>query len=423
MLQENRGYAGVGSFLPPYSTEFGYGLGPDTLLQNPPRMESDVGEKPKILLMGLRRSGKSSIQKVVFHKMAPNETLFLESTHKIEKNDVSECSFIKFQIWDFPGHVNFCDEMFRSDEIFLASCAIIFIVDAQDDYHEALCYLHTTLETAFRHNTNIKFEVFIHKVDCLNDDQKIDIQRDITQRVTSAVEDLLSEHGAAGGISIGFHLTTIYDHSIFEAFSKVVQKLIPHLDAFEHLLNIFIAKSMVDKAFLFDVTSKIYLATDSSGVDMQTYELCCDMIDVVVDMAAIYTPRSDLADTAFSEPTGATITLNNDRVLYLRGVNQYMALACIIHEESLEKIGLIEYNFHVIKDGLQKMLELNQRHEKDDTEAAARCINSEHPPDRALIAGDENDLEDEDEDENEDNHGDPNRPSVRRSRDLGPLLH
>ncbi|VDP89945.1 unnamed protein product [Echinostoma caproni] len=207
MLQENRSYAEMGSFLPPYSTEFGYGLGPESLLQSappPPRMGgSDVGEKPKILLMGLRRSGKSSIQKVVFHKMAPNETLFLESTHKIEKNDVSECSFIKFQIWDFPGHVNFCDEMFQSDAIFLASCAIIFIIDAQDDYHEALCSLHSTLETAFRHNTNIKFEVFIHKVDCLNDDQKIDIQRDITQRVTSAVEDLLCEHGAAGGISIG----------------------------------------------------------------------------------------------------------------------------------------------------------------------------------------------------------------------------
>ncbi|VDQ07511.1 unnamed protein product [Trichobilharzia regenti] len=90
-----------------------------------------------------------------------------------------------------------------------------------------------------------------------------------------------------------FHLTTIYDHSIFEAFSKVVQKLIPYLDAFEHLLNIFITNSMVDKAFLFDVASKIYLATDSNAVDMQTYELCCDMIDVVVDVAAIYT-NSDL---------------------------------------------------------------------------------------------------------------------------------
>lgn len=49
--------------------------------------------KPKILLFGLRRSGKSSIQKVVFHKMSPNETLFLESTNKIIKDDINNSRF------------------------------------------------------------------------------------------------------------------------------------------------------------------------------------------------------------------------------------------------------------------------------------------------------------------------------------------
>lgn len=44
---------------------------------------SDMDKKPRILLMGLHRSGKSSIQKVVFHKMSPSDTLFLESTNKI----------------------------------------------------------------------------------------------------------------------------------------------------------------------------------------------------------------------------------------------------------------------------------------------------------------------------------------------------
>lgn len=44
----------------------------------------------------------------------------------------------------------------------------------------------------------------------------------------------------------------------------------------------------MEKAFLIDVASKIYVATDSSPVDMQTYELCSDMIDVVVDASCIY---------------------------------------------------------------------------------------------------------------------------------------
>ena len=54
--------------------------------------------KPRIVLMGLRRSGKSSIQKVVFHKLSPNETLFLESTSKVVKDDINNSSFVQFQV-------------------------------------------------------------------------------------------------------------------------------------------------------------------------------------------------------------------------------------------------------------------------------------------------------------------------------------
>jgi predicted AAA+ superfamily ATPase len=56
---------------------------------NPPPLDDPEGEdditdvKPKILLFGLRRSGKTSIRKVVFHKMSANETIFLESTTKV----------------------------------------------------------------------------------------------------------------------------------------------------------------------------------------------------------------------------------------------------------------------------------------------------------------------------------------------------
>ena len=146
-------------------------------------------------------------------------------------------------------------------------------------------------------------------------------QRDIHQHATEDLSDAGLE-----GIHLSFYLTSIYDHSIFEvgegtgrgeggdcdlyplqAFSRVVQKLIPQLPTLENLLNILISvgavccashgdemayictqNSGIEKAFLFDVVSKIYIATDSSPVDMQSYELCCDMIDVVIDVSCIY---------------------------------------------------------------------------------------------------------------------------------------
>jgi len=44
----------------------------------------------------------------------------------------------------------------------------------------------------------------------------------------------------------------------------------------------------MEKAYLFDVVSKLYISTDPGPVDMQSVELCSDMIDVVLDVSGIY---------------------------------------------------------------------------------------------------------------------------------------
>lgn len=75
--------------------------------------------------------------------MSPNETLFLESTNKIYKDDISSSSFVNFQIWDFPGQVDFFDPTFDSEMIFKGTGALIFVIDAQVGWR--LCKLKFTL--------------------------------------------------------------------------------------------------------------------------------------------------------------------------------------------------------------------------------------------------------------------------------------
>ena len=99
------------------------------------------------------------------------------------------------------------------------------------------------------------------------------------------VTDELADAGVMpDSVPISYHLTSIYDHSVFEAFSRVVQKLIPQLPTLENLLNVLVSTCAMEKAFLFDVASKLYISTDSSPVDMQSVELCSDMIDCVLDV-------------------------------------------------------------------------------------------------------------------------------------------
>mmetsp|Transcript_11682 Transcript_11682/g.16572 ORF Transcript_11682/g.16572 Transcript_11682/m.16572 type:complete len:459 (+) Transcript_11682:79-1455(+) len=66
--------------------------------------DPSIADLPRILLMGPRRAGKTSIQRVVFHKMSPHETLFrLESTQNLERDVVDHTPLCRFTIWDFPG--------------------------------------------------------------------------------------------------------------------------------------------------------------------------------------------------------------------------------------------------------------------------------------------------------------------------------
>ncbi|GAN09578.1 conserved hypothetical protein [Mucor ambiguus] len=245
-------------------------------------------DKPRILLMGLQRSGKSSIQRVVFGKMPPQDTLLLESTTKIQKEDVTR-SFIDFQIWDFPGQVNYFDDIaYDAREIFDTVGSLVFVIDAQDDYSNALHRLQYTIVKVWQVNPGITFEILIHKVDGLSEEYRDDVKIDIIRKMHEFLVDIDEEQN----IHLLYHLTSIYDNSIYEAFSKIIQKLIRELPILENLLNILRANSGVEKAYLFDTLTKIYIATDSTPVEMDSYELCSDMIDVVLDIECIYGPQS-----------------------------------------------------------------------------------------------------------------------------------
>lgn len=84
-------------------------------------------------------------------------------------------------------------------------------------------------------------------------------------------------------ISFSFYLTSIYDHSIFEAFSKVVQKLIPQLPTLENLLNIFISVS----TWPFFVTLSLCLMCD--WLNVSHHKQWCHMM-VYSSSSALYSP-------------------------------------------------------------------------------------------------------------------------------------
>lgn len=391
-----------------------------------------IASLPRILLMGPRRGGKTSIQRVVFHKMSPHETLFrLEATQGCERALVDHTPLCRFTIWDFPGEyygggnngngvhsdeygVSVGDDGYdeTDDSIFTGSTSLIFVVDAQDEPYDHVLQSFTTAVTrAVTVNPNIAVEVFINKVDgelFLSDESKYDCRRDIMTQVS----DELTDAGVSpDSMHIRYHLTSIYDHSVYEALSRVVQRLIPQLPTLENLLNVLVSTCSMEKAYLFDVVSKLYVSTDSGPVDMQSVELCSDMIDVVLDVSGIYglgpshkivqatasealqagmksstknesndtgvltslsqkpsstislnvvdTEDSELVDpdSAYDSNSASVIRLSNGMVLYLKEVDTMLALVCITRAENFRKKSLINYNIGCLKKALQALVQ------------------------------------------------------------------
>jgi Ras-related GTP-binding protein C/D len=239
---------------------------------------------------------------------------------------------MEFQVWDFPGHLNYFDPAFDTADLFSEVGAVIWVIDAQDEYVDAIARLNAVILDLQATFPAINIEVFVHKVDGLSEDYRTDTYRDIMQRV----EDELSDAGLESP-PVRFHQTSIYDHTIFEAFSHVIQELIPEkLAPLEALLDSLCTSCRIQKAYLFDVLSKIYIATDTSPSDIGSYEICSDYIDVIVDLSEIYGwDRSDV-DTPDAEDLEEEEIGNQDAesliimdrskgmYLYLREINKYV---------------------------------------------------------------------------------------------------
>lgn len=95
--------------------------------------------------------------------------------------------------------------------------------------------------------------------------------------------------------------------------------------------------------------------------------------------------EEDAEASAFDSQSSAVIKLNNATILYLREVNKYLALVCILREDAYDRQGemvflvltrssqicnllmsllfpgLIDYNFHCFRKGIQQVFELRNK--------------------------------------------------------------
>ena len=259
---------------------------------------------------------------------------------------------------ELPGQLNYFEPSYDSERLFKNIGALVYVIDSQDEYMNAITNLAMIIEYAYKVNPKINIEVLIHKVDGLSEDFKVDAQRDIMQRTGEELLEL-----GLDGVQVSFYLTSIFDHSIYEAFSRIVQKLIPEISYLENMLDNLIQHSKIEKAFLFDINSKIYVSTDSNPVDIQIYEVCAEFVDVTIDLFNLY--KTQEIESTSSNGTKNTVKhqrelksvseLGNGVIIYLKQMIRGLALVALIRPNGSDIdncLTIVDYNVETFKKGL-----------------------------------------------------------------------
>lgn len=188
--------------------------------------------------------------------------------------------------------------------------SIIFVIDVLGDWILAMSELIKMIEGS----KGSDFAVFLHKSDGLSPKDRQEILKEIRKQV-------LDELGLDSPVNVEFYLTSLYDHSILHAISKVVQRHLSQNPELTRILDEFCREAVLERAYLFDVISKVYLAADSSPPNPDAYDICNDAIDLVEDLTMIYNPhRSDDGHTT------AQILLDDDHEVGYVGMGKGLAL-------------------------------------------------------------------------------------------------
>ena len=168
----------------------------------------------KFLFIGLAQAGKSSIIKVVFEQMQPEETSSLKATVRFNRH-LFDFSGYSLNVYDAGGQISYLEEVFAElrEAMFSWVKGFFFVIDTSnmDQIDSAANYYKRAIAYLKEYSKEAQIRILAHKFDLLPDKEKEFAIRKIKDKL-SIEED---QH-------VKLVTTSIYSQSIFEAIKSVL---------------------------------------------------------------------------------------------------------------------------------------------------------------------------------------------------------
>ncbi len=174
-----------------------------------------------------------SLRSIIFANYLARDTMRLGPTLDVEHSHVRFLGNLVLNLWDCGGQDAFYENYFESqrDHIFSNVAVLIYVFDIESPQMEKdLQYYEGCLEAITQNSDNAQVFVLIHKMDLIQDP----IQR---QKVFEDNQAVVLSRSA--GMRTRCYGTSIWDETLYKAWSAIVYSLIPDMEVLEgHLKNL-----------------------------------------------------------------------------------------------------------------------------------------------------------------------------------------
>eukprot|EP01041_Mallomonas_annulata_P009653 gene9653-20072_t len=201
--------------------------------------------KKKVLLMGKSGAGKTSMRSIIFANYMARDTMRLSPTLDVEHTHVRFLGNLVLNLWDCGGQYRFYESYFDSqrDTIFRNVEVLIYVFDIDSgDMDNDIQLFDNVIEAMEENSPDATIFILIHKMDLVAEEDR---SRAFLER-----QSLLRDR--APQFKIQCFATSIWDETLYRAWSKIVNSLIPNVELLKTQLEDFSNICSADEVVLFE---------------------------------------------------------------------------------------------------------------------------------------------------------------------------
>jgi len=204
--------------------------------------------------MGASGSGKTSMRSLIFSNNPASLTARLGATIDVEQNHVRFLGDLILNLWDCGGQDAFMDTYLSTQRstIFQHVGVMIYVFDVETrEMNKDLEYYRDCLDGLKQFSPDAAVFLLVHKMDLVRE------KGTVFDRKKRELE------GATEGVDITVFGTSIYDESLYKAWSSIVHTLIPNAAVLSKHLTTFAQACCATEVILFERTTFLVIATSS----------------------------------------------------------------------------------------------------------------------------------------------------------------